>query len=665
MNRRLGHYEIVAELGRGGMGVVYKAYEADLDRYVAIKVLSRSLGQDPGVRERFLREARSMAALNDPHIVQIHAIGEDEGQPYFVMEFVAGESLSAMLRREGTLDQARAAAVTRQAALGLAAAHDHGVTHRDVKPGNLMISSRGTVKVADFGIALSGQDMTSKLTSTGELVGTPGYLSPEVCLGKPVDQRSDIFSLGIVLFEMLTGDTPFKDESPLGLMLEVVEAKIPDIREIIADTDAQLAVILQRMIAKDPAQRYQDCHALVADLAALPMLADAAATRLQPQLSAAAKTRIGERAPQAEPAVQPVTAPTPAAAMAPTAIGTPPPAQPARRRGGVGWAVAAVLLLGVGGAAWALQDQLPFVGQWLDSGKQRMASISGPSADAGGDAGADRQPGTDSDADHGNSFAWLLDDADADTGSDADWAAADDGPGKGDATAIDGLDAELDGLAADPLMADDDGLLAAVHDDGGLPALDGLADAGSDHLTGQTPGDPAPQSSPLAGDASKAAAPVTAKVPAPVQVPRMAAPPPPPRPPTIALAASGDDVITDPALEELMSALQRGGFNVIEVGSAGSQPDFAALAGRADAVVMLQAKPVGRQELTYYGETSTLYTVQLGVKAYRVGNRQVLWSSPVEQVNFTTLNATSKARDAVAPLLSEVERSLAEYRARR
>lgn len=659
MNRRLGHYEIVAELGRGGMGVVYKAYEADLDRYVAIKVLSRSLGHDPGVRERFLREARSMAALNDPHIVQIHAIGEDEGQPYFVMEFVAGESLSAMLRREGTLDQARAAAVTRQAALGLAAAHDHGVTHRDVKPGNLMISSRGTVKVADFGIALSGQDMASKLTSTGELVGTPGYLSPEVCLGKPVDQRSDIFSLGIVLFEMLTGDTPFKDESPLGLMLEVVEAKIPDVRQINADTDAQLATILERMIAKDPEQRYQDCHALATDLAALPMLADAAATRLQPQLSAAAMTRIGDSAPPAEPATQPVTAPTPAGAMPATATSTPQPVQPIRRRGGLGWAVAAVLLLGVGGGAWALQDQLPFVGQWLDSGKQRITSLGDSSSDANGDATAGDQQGADSGVTGENSFAWLLDDADADA---ADWDPGDDGPSDSGGTAIEGLDAELDALAADPLMVDDDGLLAAHQDDDGLPALDDLLDDVSDADTSQARRDSAPQTSPLAGD-GKVAAPPTAKAPAPVYVPSK--PAPPPRPPTIALAVSGDDVITGPALEELMNALQRGGFNVIEAGSHGAQPDFGALAGRADAVVMLQAKPVGRQELTYYGESSTLYTVQLGVKTYRVANRQVIWSSPVEQVNFTTLNATGKARDAVAPLLSEVERSLADYRGRR
>jgi serine/threonine-protein kinase len=249
MRTRLGHYDIVAELGRGGMGVVYKGFETSLNRYVAIKVLADSLAHDEAVKERFLREARSMAALNDPHIIQIYFIGDDEGQTYFVMEFVEGESLGSMLKREGKLSVEQSAKVIYQTAMGLATAHDRGVVHRDIKPGNLMINGRGAVKIADFGIALSNHDLSQKLTTTGEFVGTPGYLSPEVCLGKPVDQRSDIFSLGIVMFEMLTGRMPFTDESPLGLMLEVVKAEIPDVREINADVDPEIARILDRMIA--------------------------------------------------------------------------------------------------------------------------------------------------------------------------------------------------------------------------------------------------------------------------------------------------------------------------------------------------------------------------------------------------------------------------------
>ena len=215
---KVGHYDIVAELGRGGMGVVFKGYEASLHRHVAIKMLSESLADDAMVVERFYREARSMAQLNDPHIVQIYLVGEDAGQPYFAMEFVEGESLSQRLKRERRLEPFEAARILLQVAQGLATAHDRGVIHRDIKPANLLITQRGVIKVADFGIALATQDFNKKLTGTGQFVGTPGYLSPEVCLGKQVDQRSDLFALGIVFFEMLTGQSPYKDESPLGMI---------------------------------------------------------------------------------------------------------------------------------------------------------------------------------------------------------------------------------------------------------------------------------------------------------------------------------------------------------------------------------------------------------------------------------------------------------------
>src|ERR1700722_2289070 len=270
----LGHYQIRSELGRGGMGVVYKASEPSLNRHVAIKVLARSLAHDESVRERFLREARSMAALNDPHIIQIFFIGEEAGQTYFVMELVDGISLGALIKHEGKLSTEQAAKAIYQTACGLAVAHDNGVIHRDIKPGNLMVTTRGNIKIADFGIALTTQDFSKKLTSSGEFVGTPGYLSPEVCLNKPVDQRSDIFSLGVVLFECLTGHMPFKDESPLGLMLEVVTADIPDVRTLNTQVDRELSRILAKMIAKNPLDRYQTCHELMSDLAGHSLVAN-------------------------------------------------------------------------------------------------------------------------------------------------------------------------------------------------------------------------------------------------------------------------------------------------------------------------------------------------------------------------------------------------------
>jgi serine/threonine-protein kinase len=269
MLNKIGHYEIVQELGRGGMGVVYKGFEPTLNRYVAIKTLSESLAHDASIVERFMREARSMASLNDPHIIQIYFVGEEKGQPFFAMEFVEGESLSQRLKREHRLGATESLQILLQTAQGLATAHDRGVIHRDIKPANLMITKRGLVKVADFGIALANHDPGKKLTGTGEFVGTPGYLSPEVCMGKAVDQRSDLFSLGIVLFEMLAGRMPFNEISPLGMMLEVVQSEIPDIRTLNNEVDANVFAILQRMVSKDPNHRYQTCHELVADLIAI------------------------------------------------------------------------------------------------------------------------------------------------------------------------------------------------------------------------------------------------------------------------------------------------------------------------------------------------------------------------------------------------------------
>ncbi len=370
MRTHIGHYEIVSELGRGGMGVVYKAYEPALTRYVAIKELSPALAHDQTLVERFLREARSMASLNDPHIIQIYLIGQDNNQPFFVMEFVDGESLSAVIKREGRLQVADALKILHQSSKGLSVAHEHGVIHRDIKPGNLMLSQRGQIKIADFGIALANHDFNSKLTGTGEFVGTPGYLSPEVCLGKSVDQRSDIFALGIVLFEMLTGRTPFSDESPLKLMLDVVQSQIPDVRELNSDVDVEVAAILSRMLEKEPMDRYQSTEALIEDLEKHPLIKLGGPLKLKTlPPSGPAATLIGMATP-ITPGVMRAPTPPPNVGNAPTAA---PPsavttAQGSTRPGvtqiapqgssgsGAGkWiALAAILALFFVGGAWGL-----------------------------------------------------------------------------------------------------------------------------------------------------------------------------------------------------------------------------------------------------------------------------------------------------------------------
>ena len=265
MKKRIGHYDIISELGRGGMGVVLKAHEAALDRHVAIKVLTEQLSNDENLCARFVREAQSAASLNHPNIIQIYFIGEEDGQRYFVMEYVEGESLSQLIHREKRLAPVRAAQILVQAASGLAAAHDKEIIHRDIKPANIMLDARGIVKLADFGIAFR-PDPEQKLTATGQFLGTPGYLCPEVCLGQPMDHRSDIFSLGIVFFEMLTGATPFKSDSPLMMLRQVVESEIPDVRALNSDVDEKARDILTRMIAKKPDERFGNCHELVGEL---------------------------------------------------------------------------------------------------------------------------------------------------------------------------------------------------------------------------------------------------------------------------------------------------------------------------------------------------------------------------------------------------------------
>ena len=265
MEERIGHYRIVSELGRGGMGVVYKAHEESLNRFVALKVLGEHLAEDPAAVQRFVREAQSAARLNHPNIVQIYAISEENGRPFFAMEFVSGTSLQKLLRSRGKLEIGEACRLTFQAASGLAAAHDLGVIHRDIKPANLMIDERGLLKIADFGLALLA-DSVSRLTATGMFMGTPGYLSPEQCLDRNIDHRTDIYSLGITFFESLTGVMPFKADSPLALLRQILEVEPPDIASLRPEVDEALRGVLTRMIVKDRDQRYPDCHVLLTDI---------------------------------------------------------------------------------------------------------------------------------------------------------------------------------------------------------------------------------------------------------------------------------------------------------------------------------------------------------------------------------------------------------------
>src|SRR6266480_2638700 len=263
VGKELGQFRIVERIGAGGMASVFKAYQTTLDRYVAIKVLPAYHARDPIFVKRFTQEARSVAKLAHPNIVQIHDFGEQENIIYIVMEYVDGGTLKDRLKR--ALPVAEVADFIIQAAEGLECAHRNGIVHRDVKPANMLVRKDGHLLLSDFGIAkiLEG---TTNLTRVGTGIGTPQYMSPEQGTGQAVDRRSDIYSLGIVLFHCLTGRVPFTAENPLTITVKHLNEPLPLEMLRMAGTPAPIEQVVARMAAKAPQDRYQTTDELIAAL---------------------------------------------------------------------------------------------------------------------------------------------------------------------------------------------------------------------------------------------------------------------------------------------------------------------------------------------------------------------------------------------------------------
>jgi serine/threonine-protein kinase len=258
-------YELTHLIARGGMAEVYRARDRLLDRPVALKVLFPELSVDRAFVERFRREAQNAAKLSHPNIVPVFDWGEDAGSYFIVMEFIDGRALSAVLREAGPLDPNRAADIASQVAAGLASAHRHGVVHRDMKPGNVLITDDGQVKVTDFGIARAINTEES-LTQTGAVMGTATYFSPEQAEGIGVDARTDIYSLGVVLFEMLTGRPPFLGDTPVSVASKHVRDIPPMPRELLETVPVEIEAVTMKAMAKLPDQRYADAEEFRADL---------------------------------------------------------------------------------------------------------------------------------------------------------------------------------------------------------------------------------------------------------------------------------------------------------------------------------------------------------------------------------------------------------------
>jgi serine/threonine-protein kinase len=259
-----GRYRLEARIGAGGMSTVYRATDQTLERQVAIKLMNREVAGDSDLLERFRREARAVAQLSHPHIVGVIDAGEDDHRPYIVFEYVEGETLKERIRRMGRLPVAEAVAYAVEIARALGYAHQRHIVHRDVKPQNVLIDAEGSAKVTDFGIARTLDQ--EGLTADGRVLGTTDYVSPEQALGHKVTGQSDLYSLGIVLFEMLAGEVPFKGENQVAVAMKHVREALPDVQRVRPEVSSALAAVLDRATAKDLDRRYADDLELIADL---------------------------------------------------------------------------------------------------------------------------------------------------------------------------------------------------------------------------------------------------------------------------------------------------------------------------------------------------------------------------------------------------------------
>ncbi len=259
-----GRYRLEAKLGSGGMSTVYLARDETLDRPVAVKVMHREMSEQEDQLQRFRQEARAVAKLTHPNVVAVIDAGEDGGHPYIVFEYVKGETLKQRISRIGALDTQEAIAYAIEVARGLSVAHARQMVHRDIKPQNVLIDEEGRAKLTDFGI--SRQLEQQGMTATGRVLGTTDYVAPEQAMGRGVDPRSDIYSLGVVLYEMLVGQVPFHADSQVGVAMKHVNEDLPDVQRRRPEVSAAVALVVERATAKNPDERYQEIGEMIDDL---------------------------------------------------------------------------------------------------------------------------------------------------------------------------------------------------------------------------------------------------------------------------------------------------------------------------------------------------------------------------------------------------------------
>lgn len=252
---KIGRYEIKAELGRGGMATVYRAYDPSFDREVAVKVLPREMMHDPQFRSRFGREIKMIASLEHPSIVPVYDVGDDDGQPFFVMRFMNGGSLSDVIEK-GSVSLQDTARIVEKIAQGLAHAHRKGIIHRDLKPDNILFDEEGDPFISDFGVAKLSES-SSNLTGSG-VIGTPAYMSPEQAQGIEIDHRSDVYGLGVIVYQMLSGHQPYSADTPMGVVVKHITEPVPEILKVLPTLQPEIDAVIKVAMAKDRTQRYEN-----------------------------------------------------------------------------------------------------------------------------------------------------------------------------------------------------------------------------------------------------------------------------------------------------------------------------------------------------------------------------------------------------------------------
>jgi serine/threonine-protein kinase len=294
---KIGRYDIKAELGRGGMATVYRAYDPSFEREVAIKVLPPELTHDPQFRDRFRREIKTIASLEHPAIVPVYDVGEEDGVPYFVMRYMPGGSLTQWIEK-GKFSMEDAARIIERLASALAYAHKNGLIHRDLKPDNILFDNNGDPFISDFGVAKI-TDSATNMTGSG-IIGTPAYMSPEQAQGEHVDNRTDIYGLGVIIFQMLSGEQPYEATTPMGVAVKHITDPVPEILKINPGLPAEADTIIKTAMAKDPSLRYQTATELAHALThaagtpkSVPTAAKAAAGTRAAQERAGARTQAG------------------------------------------------------------------------------------------------------------------------------------------------------------------------------------------------------------------------------------------------------------------------------------------------------------------------------------------------------------------------------------